>query len=137
MNVNLAVLADYSNISREGKLNILGIFNLIRAKAFPLVLPAMQLVMTFEAPHSEVGTTKNVRVKLMDGDGRQILEIGGQFTLAGGTPGETMKSNHIINFNNIAFPRVGDYVFCILINEEEKTRVPLKVIQIQQQIQQQ
>lgn len=131
MNVSLAVLADYSNISKEGKLNILGIFNLVRAKTFPFILPAMQLVMTFESPYSEVGTTKNVRVRLMDDNGRPILEIGGQFILTGGVPGETMISSHIINFNNIAFPRVGDYVFCILIGDDEKARVPLKIIQVQ------
>jgi len=130
VNVSLAVLADYSNISKEGKLNILGIFTNIRARAFPLVLPAMQLVMTFESPYSEGNTTKDVRIKLMDDEGKQIIEIGGQLTLKSGSPGEMIKNNQIINFNNITFPKSGSYVFCILIGGEEKKRVPLKIDQI-------
>lgn len=134
MDVTLAVLADYSNVSREGKLNILGIFNVINARRFPAVHHSMQLVMNFDAPRSEAGTTKNVRVRLIDGDGNQIFEISGQFTLPRGPQSETIiKSNHILNLNNLVFQRPGDYAFHVLVNEEEKKVVPLKLVQIQQQ----
>lgn len=133
MDVTLAVLADYSNVSREGKLNILGIFNVINARNFPATHHNMQLVMNFEAPRSEVGTTKNVRVRLIDGDGNQIFEISGQFTLPRGPQNETViRSNNILNLNNLVFQRPGDYAFHILVNDEEKKSVPLKVVQIQQ-----
>lgn len=135
MNVTLAVLADYSNITREGKLNILGIFDVILARNFPAVHHSMQLVMRFEAPRSEVGTNKNVQVRLIDVDGNQIFEIGAQFALAQGTPAETViKSNHMLNLNNLVFQRPGDYAFHILVNGEEKNSVPLKVVQLQQQL---
>lgn len=75
MEVKLAVLADYSNVSREGKLNLLGIFDVIRARGFPARHSNMQLVMMLEAPLSEANTDKNVQVRLMDADGRRIFEI--------------------------------------------------------------
>lgn len=132
MEVKLAVLADYSNISREGKLNLLGIFDIIRARSFPAVHPNMQLVVTFEAPSSEAGTNKNVQVRLMDADGKRILEVGTHLKLPQPAPGEVIKSNHILNLNNVAFENPGDYAFCILINGEEKRSVPLKLVKIEQ-----
>ena len=48
MHVKVALLADYSNVSREGKLNILGIFDTIYAPTFPTTHPHMQLVIRFE-----------------------------------------------------------------------------------------
>jgi hypothetical protein len=132
MEVKLAVLADYSNISREGKLNLLGIFDIIRARSFPAVHPNMQLVVTFEAPPSEAGTNKNVQVRLMDADGKRILEVGTHLKLPQPAPGGVIKSNHILNLNNVAFENPGDYAFYILINGEEKRSVPLKLVKIEQ-----
>ena len=49
MRVPLAVLADYANVTTDGKLNIMGIFNRIFASALPVVHPQMRLVMRFQA----------------------------------------------------------------------------------------
>jgi hypothetical protein len=131
MEVKLAVLADYSNISKEGKLNLLGIFDVIRARSFPAVHRNMQLVMILEAPSSEANIDKNVQVRLMDADGKQVFEVGAQLKLAQPPPGEVIKSPQILNLSNIPFDRPGDYAFCILINGEEKGRVRLKLVKIQ------
>ncbi len=131
MEVKLAVLADYSNISKEGKLNLLGIFDIIRARSFPAVHRNMQLVMILEAPSSEADTNKNVQVMLLDADGKRIFEVEAQLKLAEPAPGEIIKSPQILNLNNIPFGGPGDYAFCILINGEEKGRVPLKLVHIQ------
>jgi len=131
MEVKLAVLADYSNVSKEGKLNLLGIFDVIRARNFPAVHRNMQLVMILEAPSSEANTDKNVQVRLMNADGKRVFEVGAQLKLAQPPPGEVIKSPQILNLNNIPFDRPGDYAFCILINGEEKGRVRLKLVKIQ------
>jgi len=132
MEVKLAVLADYSNISKEGKLNLLGIFDVIRARSFPAVHRNMQLVMILEAPSSEANTDKNVQVRLMDADGKRIFEVSAQLKLAQPPPGEMIRSNHIFDLNNIPFEKPGDYAFCILVNGEEKGRVRLKLVKTKQ-----
>lgn len=93
MKVTLAVLADYANITREGKLNILGIFDVIHAHDFPMTHPQMQLVMRFEADIAEAGKTKKLEIKLMDEDGKTLFVLNGNFTLGQGQPGEVMVSN--------------------------------------------
>jgi hypothetical protein len=81
MKITLAVLADYANITREGKLNILGIFDAINTQDFPVTHPQMQLVMRFEADVSEAGKAKKLEIKLMDDDGRTVCVLNGSFTL--------------------------------------------------------
>lgn len=130
MDVTLAVLADYSNVSKEGKLNILGIFNMIHSRTFPFVHRDMQLVMTFEAPPSEAGLPHDVKVRLLNPDGVQILEVGSTIVLSGGRPGEMMVTKNILNINNIIFPSAGDYSFHILIDNRDSKTIPFKVIQL-------
>jgi hypothetical protein len=128
MKVTLAVLADYANITREGKLNLLGIFDAINAQDFPMAHPQMQLVMRFEADIAEAGKTKKLEIKLMDDDGKTLFVLNGGFTLGQGQSGEAMVSNQILTINMLKFENPGNYEFKILINDELKAEVPLKVI---------
>lgn len=128
MRVTLAVLADAANITREGKLNILGIFDSVQAQQFPVTHPQMQLVMRFEGDRSESGKAKKVEVQLMDEDGKRLFVLSGDFTLGPGRPGEAIGSNHILTINMLKFERPGDYEFKVLFNEELKAEVPLKVL---------
>jgi hypothetical protein len=64
MKIIFSVLADSANITREGKLNILGIFDSIQVQQFPVTHPQMQLVMRFEADRAEAGKSKKAEVPL-------------------------------------------------------------------------
>ena len=129
MKVTMAVLADCANITREGKLNIMGIFDVIHGRKFPLIHSQMQLVMRFEADISEAEKTKKVEIYLMDADGKKLFVLGGNFTLGPGQPGEVIGSNHILGMNNMKFENPGVFEFKILINGELKSEVPLKVVE--------
>ncbi len=124
----MAVLADYANITREGKLNILGIFDVIHVQNFPVTHPQMQLVMRFEADLSEAGKTKRLEIQLMDEDGKRLFVLGGEFTPGPGQPGEVIGTNQILTINMMKFEAPGNYEFKILINDELKAEVPLKVV---------
>ncbi len=56
MRVALGVLADYANVSADGKLNIMGVFQIVNVIQFPHVHAQMDLVLTLEADPSEAGT---------------------------------------------------------------------------------
>ncbi|MGB3906069.1 MAG: hypothetical protein WBB22_14235, partial [Anaerolineae bacterium] len=69
MKMTLALLADYANVSQEGKLNIMGIFDRIFTRAFPTAHPEMRLVMRFEFGAAELGRERRLEVKTLDADG--------------------------------------------------------------------
>lgn len=130
MDVTIALVADAANISREGKLNVLGAFNNIFATSYPATHPEMQLVLRIQASASEQGFRKSLKVLLLDADGNQQegFRLSGEFDVpAPGRPGQKAQMETIIRLIGTTFPHEGDYSLAILINEEEKAFIPISV----------
>lgn len=129
MKVRFAVLADYSNISQEGKINIMGVFDVIHATQFPASHSEMQLVMRFEADISERKQQKEVQVRLINERGEKILELNGRLTVGDAKPGDLLFFNQVLVLRNVVFPGPGDYQFDIYV-DDKLFSVPLKVVTI-------
>ena len=127
MEVTLALLADYANVTREGKLNVMGIFSIINAPALPWVHPQMQLVLELEAGAAEWDTQKDIEIKLLDVDAKQVVAVKGSVKVPRGEPGRRARINSIMTFSNVKFDIQGDYVFAILIGGETKKNILLTV----------
>lgn len=128
MDVNLAVLADYANVSQDGKLNILGVFQEVNPVGFPAAVAQMFLVISFEASAAEFETQKDVRVALLEADGTEVMGLEGQVVVQRpARPGSRAYINQILNLQGLTFQKSGDYAFHILVNGEEKRAVPLRV----------
>jgi hypothetical protein len=129
MEVSLGVLADGANVSQDGKLNILGIFNALGAANFPATHPHMNLVLCFEATRAEEGKTKQIEIQLADGDGQKLFKIQTSLVVPPGTPGSPIRMNHILALNGIRFPKAGDYVFNVLVGDDQKAAVGLRLVE--------
>lgn len=127
MDVTLALLADYANVTREGKLNVMGLFTIINAPVLPWIHPQMQLVLEFEAGPAEWDTEKKIEIKLLDADGNQVLAVGGTARVPRGERGRRVRINSIMTLGNVRFNAEGDYIFAVLIGEETKKEVSLRV----------
>jgi len=126
MEIQLGLICDYANVSSEGKLNVMGIFDRIRASAFPAVHPLMQLVLVFSASAAEKGRDKQIQVRLLDEDGESLMDVGGHVTVPD-TPGPTVQLQHIYALQMLQFNGPGSYAFHVLINEDTKRVIPLVV----------
>lgn len=127
MQVKLALLADAANVSGDGKLNILGIFDTIYAREFPTTHPSMHLVLRFEAPAAEAGGTRALEVVLVAPDGAVLFRVPGTLTLQRGEAGRVVGIDHVLALANVAFARPGVYEFRILLADEAAVTVPLRV----------
>ena len=130
MEVPLALLADYANVSREGKLNVMGVFNRIWAKEFPTVHPEMQLVFRLEAGPAERGQEKTIEIKLLDADGNVVQDLTGHLSVPSESADLTTQIDQILKLTNVTFQKSGDYRFDILVNGETKTTVKFAVEQL-------
>lgn len=128
--ISLALLADGANISREGKLNILGIFDRISAQSLPAMHPQMQLIMVIEADRGDADKEHLLGIELIDADGKKLLSMAGNIKFSSPPPGEQVRINHIIQLNNLRFEHLGNFEFKILINNEVRKSVPLHVIEL-------
>jgi hypothetical protein len=126
MHVKLALLADYANVTAEGKLNILGIFDRINVNAIPAVHPQMHLILRFEAHPAERNRSHNVEIRLHDPDGQTVFEVKGD-VVPQGHGGEPIATNQILTLNNLQLTKSGGYNFVVLINNDLKSEVPLGV----------
>ena len=128
MNVTLALLADSANVSQEGKLNLLGIFNVLYAHTFPAMHPQLQLVLNFEATNAEAGRQKTVDIEFRDADGHKMGSMTGKLVVPRAEAGHPVRINHILPISGLRFEKPGDYEFHIFINEDDKATVSLRVI---------
>jgi uncharacterized protein DUF6941 len=129
MEVTLAVLADGANVTQDGKLNILGVFHALGASSYPATHPQMFLVVCFEADRSEEGKNKKVEIQLADEDGNRLFAVSAAAIVPTGPPGQVIRMNQILALNNVRFPKAGDYVFNILIGDDHKAAVELKLVE--------
>jgi hypothetical protein len=128
MEVKFAVLADYASITREGKLNILGIFDAINTEKFPIALPSFFVVASLTAGAAEFETDKNIKIVLCDEDGNclfsaeQVIHV-----TRPNKAGALFTTNQIAAIVGFPFKKAGDYQFSILVNNEEKKSILLQV----------
>mgnify|MGYP007062760483 CR=1 FL=1 len=128
MELTLALLADYANVTREGKLNVMGIFELIFAQSFPCNHVQMALVMQFALEPFEAAGSHEIKVQLVDPDGKNLVQIKSTLTLPEKGPGIPARIAHIQPLTNVAFPGPGDHELRITVDEKLGRVVPLKVM---------
>lgn len=127
--VPLALLADYANVSREGKVNILGVFDQIYARSVPALHPQMQLVFTVIGDRSEAKKEHKIKIELIDQDATETaVKIEGKFKFPLPKAGEEARINQIIILNHVVFNKYDEYSCKIVIDDEVKRSIALKVI---------
>lgn len=124
MELTFALLADYANVSQEGKLNVLGLFNRILVQKFPAHHPQMHLVLRFLAGAGEYGRTRGVTIKLITEDGKEVFSLPQNIAIGEGG-GRPLEINRILVMNNVVFSGPGEYSFRIVVDDDEKGSVPV------------
>jgi hypothetical protein len=132
MDVPIALLADTAIAAGDGKLSVIGIFDQIKSRNYPAIHPQSALVIRLSASPGERGQKKAVLVRLIDADGAVLLELESEFQVPEkfDDPTRPFGLNQIFQFQGLQIPRAGDYSFYVLVNGEEKARVPFSAVQI-------
>lgn len=132
MRVGLALLCDYANVTREGKLNIMGIFDTIFASSFPTHHAALNLVVRLVTDPQESGKTQRISIQLMDEDGKKMFEA--EAEMEPQVQGVSSANvDQILGLGNLVFPKPGTYCFSILINGTHirEHDVPLRLVKLE------
>jgi hypothetical protein len=130
MKLVLLLAADYANLTRDGKLNVMGIFREINASQFPAIHPSMHLVIKFVAELGEYGDTRQLIVKLRDPDGGEIFSLNGLAKIPEGELGRIPEVNVILELKAIKFQKPGTYQFIVMVDKDYKGDIPIYVNKI-------
>ncbi len=131
MRCTAALLADSAQVV-AGKVFMLGGgFDTLTAREFPATHRSLSLVIVFEVGPGDRNRDLEVVTRLLDEDGGELgVESKGTFRV--GTPstlpaGATSLIPLVTVFGNLRFPEPGGYVFIVEHDEQELTRVPLRL----------
>jgi len=127
MDIPFAVIADGANVSREGKLNILGIFDTIHARSFPVTHAEMKLVIRVVAAPDEAGIEHAIEIKLLDDEGGAVLGMKANVVPHSVPEGKPLKLDQVVSMHNVTFKKAGTYHFAIVVDGEQKATLPLTV----------
>lgn len=129
MKLRLAVLADYTSINRDGRLNIMGVIREVNTPVLPFPLPPMYLVISLEAEPAEYGKEYPIRIVLRyeNGKGGQILDLKGPAQVPQPERPGRVLVNQLIGLAGLNLEHAGTYTFSIDVGDEEVGAVPLDV----------
>jgi len=132
MEVKIQAIADAANVSREGKLNILGEFNTINSKSVPVTWPSMVFVVKVEIGAAD-GSTFQFEFRVVGDDGNPLgPSFKGEFGTArpDGLPdGQPSNLPMIFPVGLATFPEYGEYTFELWIGGRRIAACPLYVRQ--------
>src|SRR5215203_1324734 len=111
----LAVAADYANVSSDGKLNIMGIFQELRPTALPTQVPQMYLVISWDAGPAEFGSHKKVGITYMGPDPEQKVSLDTPIVVPeAARPGERAVFHQILDIKGLPVLGPGPHAIYVL-----------------------
>jgi hypothetical protein len=126
MHVSFALFADAANLSQEGKLNVLGVFDAVHAGQFPALHPRATLVVRLKGTQSDVGVHP-LTLRWVNGRGAELWSSTVELTVAPATgPAAEMDMPVIVQID-LPLDSPGDYRMHIELDGERRAEAVLHV----------
>ena len=129
MEVEAFLLCDCAT-DQQGKLNILGAFDIVYARKMPAVHPACTVAARLRYSRVEAGEHK-IRINLIDADGNPagpVLER--EISLKVNENDNTGVRNIILNIQGLRLANFGEYRIDFAIDNRLEASLPLKVREV-------
>ncbi|MGD9110024.1 MAG: hypothetical protein PVG93_03695 [Phycisphaerales bacterium] len=129
MNIEAFLLCDAAT-DQQGKLNILGAFDVIWAKKMPAFHPSCAIALRIRFGRIEEGDHP-VRMIIIDEDGKQIApKFDGNISVK--IPQDSISSvtNFIFNIQGLEIKKYGTYRVDLAVDGDQKAELPFHVRQV-------
>jgi len=132
MDTEVFVLCDAAT-DDTGKLNILGAFDSIMARALPVVHPQCAVALRIRFLRVEAGDHK-IKISLMDEDGKSVVpDLDAAVNIRFRGPESSLAVNMIMNLQRVQFKMTGEYSINLAIDGRHERSIPLAIRVKQQQ----
>jgi hypothetical protein len=129
MRLDLAVFADAANTTADGKINLLGEFNMVHTADLPAALPSATLVLRIVGSAAESGEHR-FGLRLRDDDGH-LLWTSPDSTLVlpqPQIPGLPVRTALIIEIGPFMFDEFRTYAYEVVVDDRRLGEVEIHVI---------
>ena len=126
MHVSFALFADAANLSQEGKLNILGVFDALQVATLPALHPRATLVVHLKGSPSDAGSHR-VSLTWQSPGGTTLWSSEGELGVATPPSGVLEMDFPLLAQLDLPLDVAGRYVMRIGLDGETRGEVPLQV----------
>jgi hypothetical protein len=126
MHISFAVFADGANLSQEGKLNVLGVFDALAVGAFPTVHPRTHFVVRLKGNLDDAGT-HNLGFAWVNPNHETLLSSNGELNVAPGPNPAFEMDLPIIAVIDLPLNGPGLYAMQVSLDGELTSEVRLHV----------
>lgn len=124
MEIEIFTLCDFAQ-DNNSKLTIVGTFDSIYAKQFPVTHPSCTVACRLRFAAKEAGE-HDLKLRLIDIKGNEcIAPVQGNINIPVPANGQMATLNLVFNFNQLQFAASGRYSFELYINGDWKSGLPL------------
>jgi len=110
MEIEIFTLSDFAQ-DNNSKLTIVGTFDSINVKQFPVTHPACTLACRLRFAAKESGS-HDFKLRLIDAKGKETIQpIEGNINIGAPPNGQFTSINIVVNFNQLQFPEAGRLSF--------------------------
>jgi hypothetical protein len=126
MHVSFSLFADAANISREGKLNILGVFDAVQVAQLPALHPRTTFVLRLKATAQDAGVHPLI-LRWMNPKGNELWNSQAELEIAGAPPGTSELDMPVIIQLDLPLDTAGEYRMIINVGSQHTATCTLNV----------
>ena len=126
MYCSFALFADAANLSQEGKLNVLGVFDALHVASLPAVHPRATLVVRLKASPDDAGTHALSLTWVAPG-GEEVWSSSGEVEVHSPPPGAIEVDIPVIAAIDLPIAEAGVHVMRVELDAEVEAEVGLHV----------
>ena len=130
MQVAFAIFADAANLSQEGKLNVLGVFDALQVGALPAVHPRAHLVVHLKGSPADVGR-HTVTLRWINPQGSELWTSTGELNVSQPPAGVNEMDLPMIAQIDLPIDAAGGYIMTVALDEKKSAEVPVQVRTVQ------
>lgn len=130
MQVSFALFADAANLSQEGKLNVLGVFDALQVGSLPAVHPRAHLVVHLKGTQADVGR-HTVTLRWINPKGSELWTSTGELNVGQPPSGVTEMDLPMIAQIDLPIDATGAYHMSVSLDEKQRAEVPVQVRTVQ------
>lgn len=126
MQVAFALFADAANLSQEGKLNVLGVFDALQVGQLPAVHPRAHLVVHLKGTLTDVGR-HTVTLRWINSQGSELWTSTGELNVGQPPAGVTEMDLPLIAQIDLPIDGAGRYRMTVSLDDHQNAEVPVQV----------
>jgi hypothetical protein len=126
MQVSFALFADAANLSQEGKLNVLGVFDALQVGSLPAVHPRAHLVVHLKGTQADVGR-HTVTLRWINPKGSELWTSTGELNVGQPPSGVTEMDLPMIAQIDLPIDAAGAYHMSVSLDDKQRAEVPVQV----------